>query len=275
MCVFALQAYLRNHLSDHSYMRDWASSRMLARFGLPHVRTRPVNFYLNGKYVGFYTLMEAVDQEYVFARSFPSYDPLHHALYKRKTLSSCAHSNDAIQHAKAHPPAPGERMAYERGNHRTKVLPAGARGPASCMQQFGAMIQREMVDMSRMYVANNQDCGRTLVSEGRIDRDLGDKSWDATMINYTNKFNWGVGKDSVGTSEEFYGAVDVDNMLKTMAAQAVMINQDSPLGNGNNFFFADSGDGNGWKIFQYVWPAVPVFEVGSAMQHICGGVLLL
>lgn len=77
--------YLRNHLGDASYMRDYASHALLKRFGLPYLRCRPVRFYLNGEYVGFYTLMEAPTQGYVMQRSFGIFDPADTALYKVKT----------------------------------------------------------------------------------------------------------------------------------------------------------------------------------------------
>ena len=48
----------------------------------------------------------------------------------------------------------------------------------------------------------------------------------------------------------FMGKLLTDD-AKTLATQAVMINQDSPLGNGNNFFYANAGDAQGWKLFQY------------------------
>jgi hypothetical protein len=57
--------YLRNHQDDYSFMRDHASHTMLKAFGLPYLRTRPVRLFLNGGYVGFYTLMEDPTQEYV------------------------------------------------------------------------------------------------------------------------------------------------------------------------------------------------------------------
>ncbi len=62
---------------------------MLANFGLPHVRTRHVRFHVNDDLLGFYTFMEAVDQEYVSARSFGfnSFDQHNNALYKVKTMS--------------------------------------------------------------------------------------------------------------------------------------------------------------------------------------------
>jgi hypothetical protein len=46
-------------------------------------------------------------------------------------------------------------------------------------------------------------------------------------------------------------AVDQENWLKNFAVYAVTITIDSPLGNGNNYFLAKSGDGKGWKIVQY------------------------
>lgn len=78
--------YLRNHFGDLSYARDWSYNRMAARFGLPHLRARQVRVVVNGNLHGMYTLLEAVDQEYVFARSFPAYNPNSYALYKVKTV---------------------------------------------------------------------------------------------------------------------------------------------------------------------------------------------
>merc|ERR1712100_152471 len=66
------KAYLRHHFGDASYAREWTFHRMLARFGMPHLRCRTLRLYLNGEYYGVYTFMEAPDQEYVFARSFPT-----------------------------------------------------------------------------------------------------------------------------------------------------------------------------------------------------------
>ena len=76
-------AYLRTHLSDESKMREWVIHRMLANFGLPHARTRHVRFYVNDILLGFYTFMEAIDQEYVTARSFgfDSFDQQHKIQY--------------------------------------------------------------------------------------------------------------------------------------------------------------------------------------------------
>lgn len=56
----AEKIYLRHHMGDFSFSRDYAYNRMLARFGLPHLRVRKVEFFINGKKQGFYSLMEAV-----------------------------------------------------------------------------------------------------------------------------------------------------------------------------------------------------------------------
>lgn len=58
--------YLRHHVGDYSYMRDWAYNRMLARFGLPFIRVRKTRLYINGNYHGLYSLMEAPDQGLYF-----------------------------------------------------------------------------------------------------------------------------------------------------------------------------------------------------------------
>ena len=70
---------------DGSYMRDWFMHRALARFGLPYLRTRHVRLFINGEKVGIYALMESMVQDYVFARSYPSYDPGNYGLFKMKT----------------------------------------------------------------------------------------------------------------------------------------------------------------------------------------------
>ena len=82
-------AYLRTHLLDPSHMQEWVMHRMLARFGLPYLRTRHVRFFVNGQQLGFYTLMEAPDQDYVIARNFgySDFDKDKSALYKVKSLS--------------------------------------------------------------------------------------------------------------------------------------------------------------------------------------------
>ena len=94
--LFGVQrAYLRTHVGDGSHSREWAMHRMLARFGLPHLRTRTVRLFLNGEYEGLYDVVEAPDQEHVFQRSFPGFDPEEYGLYKVKTLSlGCGNDDD-------------------------------------------------------------------------------------------------------------------------------------------------------------------------------------
>ncbi len=77
--------YLRPHMGDDSYLREWTMHRMLARFSLPYLRTRTVLFKLNNEVRGVYTLMEAPDQDYVFHRSYPGFNWLNHGLWKVKT----------------------------------------------------------------------------------------------------------------------------------------------------------------------------------------------
>jgi CotH kinase protein len=45
--------------------------------------------------------------------------------------------------------------------------------------------------------------------------------------------------------------VDIENFLKSFAFYAATIQSDSPLGNGNNYYLAQTGDGTGWKIVGY------------------------
>jgi len=58
--------------------------------------------YINDRLIGLYNLMEAPDQEYVFARNFPKYDPLNYYLYKFKTMAAnkCQFEESMLQSAK-------------------------------------------------------------------------------------------------------------------------------------------------------------------------------
>jgi hypothetical protein len=57
--------YLRSHISDYSYMREHSAHKMLKAFGLPYLRSRPGRLYVNGEYIGFYTILESPEQDYV------------------------------------------------------------------------------------------------------------------------------------------------------------------------------------------------------------------
>jgi hypothetical protein len=118
------QSYLRTHFSDWSFVREWSMHRMLARFGLPHLRTWTVQFFVNDERVGLYDPLEAPDHDCVFQRSFPDFDPTNYGLYKVKTLSLGCGSYDegALKETKARinetdtPP-----YVFDRGEHRPVV----------------------------------------------------------------------------------------------------------------------------------------------------------
>jgi hypothetical protein len=69
--------YMRSNWGDFSYMREHSAHKMLKAFGLPYLRSRPARMYINGEYIGFYTILEAPDQDYVMQVSlfFPSFLP--------------------------------------------------------------------------------------------------------------------------------------------------------------------------------------------------------
>jgi hypothetical protein len=191
--------YLRNHMSDTSFMREWSMHRMLRRFGLPYLRTRTVKFHVNEQYIGTYTLMEVPDEDYVFYRSFGnkavaneaplSFD---HALYKIKTISSRCGSYSDDQVTSASPPkytAPTnpDEYAFVRGTHRDPVPVLNNEG--MCVQSFFTMMERETRDVVAAWLAHEKDCGKMLVEEGLVDRDLGSgTSNDARMKTFINSF---------------------------------------------------------------------------------------
>lgn len=43
----------------------------------------------------------------------------------------------------------------------------------------------------------------------------------------------------------------MEQFLKNFAVYSVTLNQNSPIGNGNNYYLAETGDGTGWKIVPY------------------------
>lgn len=244
--------YLRNHMGDNSYMRDWSSHRMLARFGLPHLRARKVRFYINNEKKGLYTLLEAPDQDYVFSRSFPDYiDP--YALFKIKSLSiGCgSYRYDQLRKAQSRinetdtPP-----YAYERGEHRNRTPVLGLFAIDECVAGFyDNILNVETADVVLAFIRSNADCGSFLVEEGLIDRDLGSKDLEPSMEAFINDNLANNACDSGCANSDLASQVDLDNFLKNFAVYAVTMNQDSPMGNLNNYYLAS--DGTGWKIVQY------------------------
>jgi CotH kinase protein len=131
--------YLRNHVLDATFMRDWSMNRMLARFGLPHWRTRKLRFFINGDYIGFYDAVEAVDQEYVFARNFAEYNPFNYSLYKRKVESiGCGlYDPDTLADAATRLDDPSKPpYNFESGTHRDPIPVHGRAGLPLCMNAF-------------------------------------------------------------------------------------------------------------------------------------------
>jgi len=249
------KTYLRTAYSDPSFSREWASHRMLARFGLPHLRTRKVRFFLNDRYMGLYNLMEAVDADYVFKRSFPNYDPDYYGIYKVKTQSiDCGRwGEDSLAKARArlNETGAGGPYVFERGEHRPLIPPLKDE-----LQCFGPFIQNiavaEQEDIHLAYVQSGEgDCGKFLVEQGLVDRDLGPKALDKEAIGFIDAHladNACEGAKCANSNLADY--IDVTQILRNLATQAVMLHGDSPLGNGNNYYMAYTGSGK-WSMAQY------------------------
>lgn len=238
--------------------------RMLARFGLPHLRTRTVRFFVNDEPVGLYDLLEAPDQDYVFQRSFPDFDPTNYGLYKVKTLSLGCGSYDegALEKTKARinatdtPP-----YVFDRGEHRP-VVPV-LQNWEGCASEFAKSITSEFDDVILAYVRVGEDCGKVLVDEGLIDRDLGVETLDATVQVFINQHLANNTCDADCTNSNLTEDVDIDNFLRNFAVMAAILNSDSPLGNGNNYYLAYV---NGkWAIVQYDHNNI----LGSTSAELC------
>jgi CotH kinase protein/Lamin Tail Domain len=258
--------YLRHHMSDYSYMRDHFYHRMLARFGLPHVRARKSRFFINGQLMGFYTLLEAPDQDYVFARSFPDFDPHKYALYKVKSFAlGCGAYTEEEQvnatirlkelEAQAEEVETGTELPpflFERGEHNDpiEVFPLDS---DKCFENFLNDLWTTWVDVAAAYQLNNEDCGETLVNEGIVDRDLGTNDYENNMKDFINQFYREDDKcdDACTNKARIDTVMDVQQALRTIAFYAVLVVSDSPIISGNNFYLAATGDGLGWKFVPY------------------------
>ena len=272
--LFGVQRfYLRTHIGDYSYMRDWAYNRMLARYGLPYLRARHVQLIINEDSIGpIYTLMEAPDQEYVFSRNFPTYTPESFALYKVTNLGVLCgqYTQEEIDSAAARlddvstPP-----YLFERGTHRPPVEQLGITEGDLCIENYFRDAEgRDKEDVVLAWLRYNKDCAKMRMEEGLIDRDLGQNEWDDVMEDFVERHLDVVTHqcDQDCANSDLAEDIDVDNFLKTMAFYAVTLNQDSPIGNGNNYYLAQAGDGTGWKLqaydFNFPFPA-------GCQQEVC------
>jgi CotH kinase protein/Lamin Tail Domain len=258
--LFGVQRlYLRHHMEDNSYMRDWAYHRMLARFGLPHLRSRHVRFFINGQLMGFYILLEAADQEFVFARNFPGYAPggKPAALYKITNLGvTCGeYSQEQIASAtlrKGETSTPP--YAFERGEHRLPVEVLGLLKGQQCAHNYLRDTEvRDKEDVILAWLRYNKDCAKMRMDEGLVDRQFGSSDLDDVMENFL-RAHLDLSLDHCDPScanSDLKDDVDVENFLKTLAFYAVTLNMDSPLGAGFNHFFVQAGDGRGWKLQAY------------------------
>ena len=281
--------YLRNHLSDHSYMRDWSMHRMLRRFDLPYLRARTTKLYVNGDYRGVYTLMEAPDQDYVFYRNFgmentniaSTLPPFAngHCLYKFKTHSrNCGNWNSKTvanaQPPKYTPPADPSKYSFQRGEHRQLPVHVGDDG-TRCVSEFYAMMEREEKDVISAWISSGKNCGKTMIENGLIDRDLGGSdpltnNNDGRMMDFFNTYfankAWngcgGGGGDGDGDDDDdacgesnVVSNIDVDQWLKNFAVYAVTVGMDSPIGIGNNYYLGSPGgtleSERSYKMIQY------------------------
>jgi len=250
------RVYLRfPGLFDPSYMRDYVHSRMLARFGLPHVRTRMVNFYINDELQGSaYTLMELPEEEYVFARSFPDWDPTNFALFQTTPVTEDCGLYTSKQLAEAEsrvneldtPP-----YAFERGNHNPSIPRLSDR--SQCGASYQEYREALMADVVLAYLRNDEDCATTLLEEGLLDQELGTDNWDNEIENFINQVMSFYRCDpNCANSEINSSEVDVENMLKTFAFLAVTLNVNSLMGNVNNYYLAQSESNlELWKLMLY------------------------
>jgi len=261
------QFFLRHHMADNSYMRDWAYHRMLARFGLPHLRSRKMSLYINGDWSGFYTLMESPSQEYVFYRNFlmqqqqQTFSSSSFALYKFTNLGVyCgAYTSEQIHNATLRldetstPP-----YAFEHGEHRKPVPQLGIYNGDQCIASYLHDTEvRDKEDVVLAWLRRDKDCAKMRLEEGLVDLELASRGWKDEHKDDMEEFlheHLDVVKsvcDPGCTNSKLKDAVDVTNFLRTLAFYAVTLSLDSPLVSGFNYYLANTGDGSGWKLQAY------------------------
>uniref|UniRef100_A0A6S8YZZ2 LTD domain-containing protein n=1 Tax=Chaetoceros debilis TaxID=122233 RepID=A0A6S8YZZ2_9STRA len=239
------RGYFRSHFGDYSCMREHASHRLNARFGLPFLRTRHVRLYLNSGYIGFYTFTEAPELDYVMHRSFGAFDPAETALYKFKIIAaSCGdYTSEELETAKQSPvPDP---YYFKRGPHRD-TIPVEYGNAEFCSNWFIGQYFKDRMDAVKGYVEYNEDCGEAMVELGLVDRDYGSETTEASAKAFLNDHIYA--EDNSGLPD----AIDIDQWLKNFAVYAVMLNMDSPIDNLNNWYIATTSNGNNdWRIVQW------------------------
>ena len=282
-----------------------------------------MRFYVNDVLLGFYNFVEAIDQEYVTARSFgfDSFDQHNNALYKVKTMSlgcgneeeyrkervegfpdKCTSPNgaggfdccadDSWNEPKTCAPgytvkeqpsrndwdlncwytclsnsgetsSSGGPYQFERGDHREKISPK-YNNEGQCWWDFFDRMGKERLSVVQAFYDEEHttadDCGAFLLSQGLIDRDLGTNEWDSAMEEFINSHLSVKGacqNNQCSNKRQISDLIDIDNWLKNFAVYATIIEQDSPMGNGNNYFLAaHAGDGGTlntpkWKMISY------------------------
>jgi len=201
--------------------------------------------------------MEAPDQDYVFQRSFPDFNPSMYGLYKVKTLSFLCGDDEMNSRL----PMMGVDVdvtppySFERGEHRPKMPVVGNYGIEECDVNF----RNELVgQFGAAYAANLQaddgdNCGKFLVDSDLIGRKLGVKAVDKAMEDFINHNLAGNKCDDKCSNSNLADEVDVTNYLRNIAVMAALLHSDSPLGNGNNYYLVNTGAETklSWAMIQY------------------------
>ena len=197
-----------------------------------------------------------------------------HALYKAKTHAiGCGDANyqASIQLARTMFPQvfPGldidallearkavapEHLLFYRGEHRPKIRVAGDKG--ICDQEFMISIGFQFLDAIAAYENSGKNCGKFFLDYGRVELDFGGSdpetdNNDGRMVDFFNTYLtqeafFGCG-EACDSSTGIYGSlrntpkVDVKQWLRNFAVYAVAGGDDSPMGNGNNYYLATPG----------------------------------
>ena len=234
-----------------------------------------MQLFFNGQKNGLYSLLEAADQEYVFNRNFPDYDPNNYALYKVKTWagdcgSYTAYANQLAQQKLDNGFQPGQQpYAFERGTHVDPILTLSLFDFDQCGAEYDQWLENVWADTTLAYEHHNKDCGDLLVEEDFMDLDIGNKDFNNVMKEFVNNFYRGDDRCSEGCENKagIKDVVDVDQFLRVFAFYAVGTISDSPLNSEHNFYMAQTGDGLGWKIMPYDFNTA---ASTSCREEVCG-----
>lgn len=264
---------LNNNIQDATYMKEFLSYQMMTELGVPTPLFAYAAVYINGEYYGLYLMAEAVEDDFAernFGADFGN-------LYKPESMGGGFGGNGNMPGNGKMPEGFGDRSNFQRG------FPAGE--DDLMMQQFeggNRFAEKSVMQMNAADVPSsagkvggfNRDAGKGFAVNQSMNmpREFGGQGGgsdlvytDDSLSSYSNIFENAVfsrtdtpaSKVRVvtalkhlkeGTDLETY--VDVDEVLRYIAANTALVNLDSYAGSMKHNYYLYEEDG---KLLMIPW----------------------